>query len=152
MANSLRILASGRRKLPVMQAALRVIVEKTTPLSLSRGIYLAANRLGKIPTDAEQATGLEKKEYDAIAAGIEDPFNMTPMSGPPGTKDKPIEVLSMYDSRIIGCICEPDSTSIQWKVLHLNELSPCGCGSYYVLKKGNPTKLDLGDPGADHHH
>ena len=41
MANSLRILASGRRKLPVMQAALRVIVEKTTPLSLSRGIYLA---------------------------------------------------------------------------------------------------------------
>lgn len=24
-----------------------------------------------IPTDAEQATGLEKKEYDAMAAGIE---------------------------------------------------------------------------------
>lgn len=24
-----------------------------------------------MPTDAEQATGLEKKEYDALAAGIE---------------------------------------------------------------------------------
>lgn len=135
-----------------MQAALRVIVGKTSPVSLSRGISVAANRLSKIPTDAEQATGLEKKEYDALAAGIEDPFNMIPMRGPPGTKDKPIEVLSMYDSRIIGCICEPDATSIQWKVLKLNELTPCACGSYYLLKRGNPTKLDLGDPEADHHH
>lgn len=34
-------------------------------------LFIPANRLGKIPTDAEQATGLEKKEYDALAAGIE---------------------------------------------------------------------------------
>lgn len=35
--------------------------------------YLPGTRLsnGGIPTDAEQATGLEKKEYDALAAGID---------------------------------------------------------------------------------
>lgn len=41
MATSLRILASSRRMLPVMQAALRVIVGKTSPVSLSRGISVA---------------------------------------------------------------------------------------------------------------
>lgn len=41
MATSLRILASSRRMLPVMQAALRVIVGKTGPVSLSRGISVA---------------------------------------------------------------------------------------------------------------
>ena len=52
----------------------------------------------------------------------------------------------------VSCSGEPDATSIQWKVLKLNELTPCACGSYYLLKRGNPTKLDLGDPEADHHH
>jgi len=31
---------------------------------------------------------------------------MQPRSGPPGTKDKPVEVLSMFDERIIGCVCK----------------------------------------------
>ncbi|XP_068678755.1 cytochrome c oxidase subunit 5B, mitochondrial-like [Montipora capricornis] len=150
MAASLRILARGN--FSAMQLGLRTVVGRTSPLFLSRGIAVTSTRLNKIPTDAEQATGLEKKEYDALAAGIEDPFNMVPLSGPPGTKDKPIEVLSMYDSRILGCICEPDATSIVWRVLKLNEVVPCDCGSYYVLRKGNPTKLNLGEPADDHHH
>ena len=41
MATSLRVLASSRRMLPVMQAALRVIVGKAGPVSLSRGIFVA---------------------------------------------------------------------------------------------------------------
>ena len=31
---------------------------------------------------------------------------MQPSIGPPGTKDKPTEVLSMFDERIIGCVCK----------------------------------------------
>ena len=31
---------------------------------------------------------------------------MQPYSGPPGTKDKPLEVFSMFDDRIIGCVCK----------------------------------------------
>ena len=33
--------------------------------------FFKGTRLSRIPTDAEQATGLEKKEYDAIVAGVE---------------------------------------------------------------------------------
>ena len=77
----------------------------------------------------EQATGLEKKEIDALMAGVEvgslyvqqliqqhlirsvwflvqDPFNMGVNVGPWGTKDKPRLVPSMFDNRIVGCICE----------------------------------------------
>ena len=84
---------------------------------------------GTIPTDVEQATGLEKKEIDALMAGVEvgslyvqqfmqeylirsvwflmqDPFNMGVNVGPWGTKDKPRLVPSMFDNRIVGCICE----------------------------------------------
>ena len=31
---------------------------------------------------------------------------MKPHRGPPGTKDKPLEVLSIYEDRIIGCVCK----------------------------------------------
>lgn len=37
---------------------------------------------------------------------LQDPFNMKPQRGPPGTKDKPTEVLSIYEDRIIGCVCK----------------------------------------------
>ncbi|KAM7451936.1 Cytochrome c oxidase subunit 5B [Porites harrisoni] len=147
MAASLRVLAKG--KLSTMQPALRAIITRTSPMVLSRGISVTSTRLGRIPTDAEQATGLERKEYEAMAAGIEDPFNMKPQRGPPGTKDKPTEVLSIYEDRIIGCVCEPDATSIVWRKLKLNELTRCDCGHYFILKKGNPINIPLDEPA---HH
>ncbi|XP_078362414.1 cytochrome c oxidase subunit 5B, mitochondrial-like [Oculina patagonica] len=151
MAASLRILAKG--KLSTMQPALRAIVTRTCPAVFSRGLSLTSTRSAagdSIPTDAEQATGLEKKEYDAMAAGIEDPFNLKPYEGPPGTKDKPLEVLSMYDERIIGCVCEPDATTIVWKKLHLNEATRCDCGHWFVLRRGNPIKIEVEQDAAHH--
>lgn len=150
MAASLRILAKG--KLSTMQPALRALVGRTNPVILSRGLSVTSTRLGRIPTDAEQATGVEKKEYDAIVAGIEDPFNMKPYRGPPGTKDKPLEVLSLHDDRIIGCVCEPDATSIVWRKLTLNKVTRCDCGHFFVLRRGNPINIPLDEPAEDHHH
>lgn len=37
---------------------------------------------------------------------MQDPFNLKPYEGPPGTKDKPLEVFSMFDDRIMGCVCK----------------------------------------------
>ena len=37
---------------------------------------------------------------------VQDPFNMGVNVGPWGTKDKPRLVPSMFDERIVGCICE----------------------------------------------
>ncbi|KAJ7373848.1 Cytochrome c oxidase subunit 5B [Desmophyllum pertusum] len=96
-------------------------------------IFQAEDMMVGIPTDAEQLTGKEKKEYDALAAGIEDPFCRKPYEGLPGTKDKPLEVMSMYNERIIGCVCEPDATLIVWRKLQLNEETRCRLWSLLQL-------------------
>lgn len=75
---------------------------------------------------------------------------MKPYEGPPGTKDKPLEVFSMFDERIIGCVCEPDATMIVWKTIYLNEETRCDCGHWFVLRRGNPIKVEINDPD-DHH-
>ena len=40
-------------------------------LKLLSVIFVSGVKPSRIPTDAEQATGLERKEYEAMAAGIE---------------------------------------------------------------------------------
>lgn len=99
---------------------------------------------GKIPSDSEQATGLEKIEHDALMAGIEDPFNLT-LTPPPGdgSKGNPFIVTSAVDERIIGCVCEPDDHGMVWMVLKSGPPQRCECGYWHVLKKGNPTKVEL---------
>ena len=42
----------------------------------------------------------------AMGTSVQDPFNMSLNEGPWGTKDKPRLVPSMYEERIVGCICE----------------------------------------------
>ena len=79
-----------------------------------------------IATDLEQATGLEKKELDAHVAGeevnllaeasidahlefyfdIQDPFGMSVHKVVWGTKQKPTIVPSMYEERLVGCVCK----------------------------------------------
>lgn len=59
---------------------------------------------GTIPTDYEQATGIEKKEIDARVAGHEDPFSMKVHQIPWGTKSQPTLVPSMYSERLVGVI------------------------------------------------
>lgn len=53
-----------------------------------------------------------KNTYDLICIcavviiNIQDPFNMGVIQGEWGTKTKPTVVPSMYEERIVGCICE----------------------------------------------
>ena len=58
---------------------------------------------GTIPTDIEQATGLERLELLAKLEGKElfdmEPLNMTHL----GTKENPIVVKSMDNNRFVGC-------------------------------------------------
>lgn len=92
-----------------------------------------------IPTDQEQATGLEKKEMDSLLAGNEDPFNMNVQEGPWGTKTQPKIVPSMYEERLVGCICDDDTTFVNWMKLHKGPPQRCECGHWFQLVQGNPT-------------
>lgn len=92
----------------------------------------------KLPDYIEHATGLERKELLARAAGNDDPFNMKVVKRGPGTKDNPNLVPSFLDKRIIGCICEEDSTSINWMWVHKEEPKRCMCGHWFKLVEAKP--------------
>ncbi|PNF14601.1 hypothetical protein B7P43_G13108 [Cryptotermes secundus] len=61
-----------------------------------------------------------------------DPYGLAVKRGP-GTKDKPNLIPSAFDSRIIGCLCDDESTHINWMWLHKGTASRCGCGYWFKL-------------------
>lgn len=51
----------------------------------------------------------------------------------PGTKDEPNLVPSLFDSRMIGCMCEDESLTINWMWVHKDHPRRCGCGYWFKL-------------------
>ncbi|XP_060519337.1 cytochrome c oxidase subunit 5B, mitochondrial-like [Cylas formicarius] len=101
-----------------------------------RQIYTTSFRLRTKVTlgdPVEHATGLEKRELLAQLAGNDDPYNMKAIQRGPGTKDQPTEIPSAFDSRIVGCVCEEDATSVNWMWLHKGEPKRCECGYWFKL-------------------
>ncbi|XP_040218094.1 cytochrome c oxidase subunit 5B, mitochondrial [Rana temporaria] len=68
-------------------------------LNLSRACTRAMSA-GGIPTDEEQATGLERKIMVALKKG-EDPYNILPKVSSPGTKENPHIVPSVNKQRML---------------------------------------------------
>ncbi|XP_069023114.1 cytochrome c oxidase subunit 5B, mitochondrial-like [Embiotoca jacksoni] len=88
---------------------------------------------GGIPTDEEQATGLEKKIMNAMKEG-KDPYSTMKPKGYAGSKADPHLVPSITNKRIVGCICEEDNTVVVWFWLHEGEAQRCpSCGAHYQL-------------------
>ncbi|XP_008421368.1 cytochrome c oxidase subunit 5B, mitochondrial-like [Poecilia reticulata] len=92
---------------------------------------------GGIPTDEEQATGLEKVIMKAMKEG-KDPYNMMKPKSYAGSKNDPHLVPSITNKRVVGCICEEDNTAIIWFWLHEGEPQRCpSCGAHYKLVPHN---------------
>ncbi|XP_051794658.1 cytochrome c oxidase subunit 5B, mitochondrial-like [Acanthochromis polyacanthus] len=88
---------------------------------------------GGIPTDEEQATGLEKVILKAMRDGT-DPYSMMKPKGYAGSKTDPHLVPSITNKRIVGCVCEEDNTAVVWFWLHEGEAQRCpSCGAHYQL-------------------
>ncbi|QLL32739.1 hypothetical protein HG536_0D02610 [Torulaspora globosa] len=99
---------------------------------------------GEIPTDLEQATGLERLELLGKLEGIE-VFDLKPLdSSRKGTMQDPIIVESYDDYRYVGCTGSPaDSHTVMWLKPTVNQVARCWeCGSVYKLK---PVGVDTGD-------
>ncbi|GIX85715.1 cytochrome c oxidase subunit 5B, mitochondrial [Caerostris darwini] len=92
----------------------------------------------KLPHYIEHSTGLERKELLARAAGNDDPFGMNVLKRGAGTKDQPNLIPSFEEKRIIGCICEEDSTYINWMWVHKEEPKRCSCGHWFKLVEAKP--------------
>ncbi|KAJ6661591.1 hypothetical protein lerEdw1_013830 [Lerista edwardsae] len=87
----------------------------------------------RIPTDEEQATGLERKTLLAMKRG-EDPYSMFKPKRNSGTREDPHIVPSIGDKRLVGCICEEDNSTIIWFWVHKGDNHRCPqCGTHYKL-------------------
>lgn len=101
---------------------------------------------GTIPTDLDQATGLERLELLGKLEGIEF-FDSKPLDASrTGTMKDPIIIDSYDDHRYVGCSGAPaDSHEVQWMRLTDKRVSRCWeCGSVYKLNK-------CGVPHEGHH-
>ncbi|CAG8662027.1 7232_t:CDS:2 [Ambispora leptoticha] len=115
---------------------------------VSKGLFGPGAKPGTVPTDYEQATGLERAELLSKLEGKEY-FDLDPLPVPHfGTKKDPIFVKSLYNTRIIGCTGFPaDSHDPLWLVIDRNhEIDRCPeCGCVF--------KMDyLGGPETEAHH
>ncbi|GAA5998508.1 cytochrome c oxidase subunit IV [Rhodotorula paludigena] len=104
---------------------------------------------GEIPTDLEQATGLERFELLHKLKG-EEAFSLEPLEVPRlGTVEDPIKVFSLDATRIVGCTGFPvDSHDTILFTAHKDKAircPECGC-AYQVEYHGLPE----GEHG--HHH
>ncbi|XP_053292825.1 cytochrome c oxidase subunit 5B, mitochondrial [Pleuronectes platessa] len=98
---------------------------------IHRAAALASER--GIPTDEEQATGLERRILMAFKEG-KDPYSILNHTYYPGTKEDPQIVPCTGTKRLVGCICEEDNTAIVWFWVHEGTPQRCpSCGTHYRL-------------------
>ncbi|OJJ86897.1 cytochrome c oxidase subunit IV [Aspergillus glaucus CBS 516.65] len=107
---------------------------------------------GTIPTDIEQATGLERLELVGKMQGI-DIFDLKPLDASrKGTIEDPIVVNGAGDEQYAGCTGYPvDSHQVNWLTVSRDRpLERCGeCGNVVKLNYVGPEE----DPHAhDHDH
>jgi len=108
-----------------------------------------------MPDSLGHAVGPERWELLARLAGNDDPFEMNVKGRSKGTREEPTLVPSLYDKRLVGCICEEDSISIHWMFLFKGEQKRCHCGNWYKLVELDTTKFGVqASPGGHggHHH
>ncbi|KAF2875890.1 cytochrome c oxidase-like protein polypeptide IV [Massariosphaeria phaeospora] len=105
---------------------------------------------GTVPTDIEQATGLERLELLGKMQGI-DVFDMRPLDASRvGTLADPIVVNAAGNEQYVGCTgCPADSHNVLWITLTREEpLTRCmECGSAYKMHYVGPA-----DDGHAHDH
>ncbi|XP_063817575.1 cytochrome c oxidase subunit 5B, mitochondrial-like [Pseudophryne corroboree] len=117
------------------QLVLRAVPRAQAAAAAPRAMYVsrAMSSGGGIPTDEQQATGLERKILEALKKG-EDPYNILKPKSYSGTKDNPHIVPSVNKQRLVGCICEEDNSQVIWFWIHEGHVHRCPeCGAHYKL-------------------
>lgn len=64
---------------------------------------------------------------------FQNPFDLKVLKRNAGTKDCPNQIPSAFDSRIVGCICEEEATTVNWMWLHQGVPRRCNCGHWFKL-------------------
>ncbi|XP_048761702.2 cytochrome c oxidase subunit 5B, mitochondrial-like [Ostrea edulis] len=91
---------------------------------------------GQVPDLGGHAVGMERYEILCEMEG-KDPWDMKPSTKQKGfgTRDNPHIVNSVYDRRLVGCICDEDTGQIQYFWLYKGEPKRCYCGHFFKIKE-----------------
>ncbi|CAO1395862.1 unnamed protein product [Diamesa hyperborea] len=104
-----------------------------------KNLAFSSARYCKMMNDPmDHATGIEKRELLARAAGNDDPFDMKVFKRGAGTKESPNMIPSAFDARLVGCICEEEQTYVQWMWLYQGSPKRCECGHWFKLVEKAP--------------
>ncbi|KAG6817684.1 hypothetical protein H0H87_005443 [Tephrocybe sp. NHM501043] len=110
---------------------------------------------GQVPSDVEQATGLERLQLLGELEGVK-VFDDAPLDASRiGTKADPILVPSYDVERIVGCTGSPaDSHDVLWFNLTQERQARCTeCGSVYALDvQSGPLEHATAEAPQVHHH
>jgi len=90
-------------------------------------------KAGEVPTEHNQTTGRSHEEYMMAEQGY-NRFNEGPLVGPFGTFDKPAQVLSAFDSRIVGCVggATKNTHEVNWIEVKKGRKTICVlCGQFF---------------------
>lgn len=90
---------------------------------------------GKVPTDFEQATGLERLELLASYRGEKIFLDQELVINEKGTMKKPVMVDSLFEDRIVGCSGFPKGDhELIWMEVHKDKVGRClECGQVFKL-------------------
>ncbi|RDB25597.1 Cytochrome c oxidase subunit 4, mitochondrial [Hypsizygus marmoreus] len=98
-------------------------------------LYGEGGKAGEVPSDIEQATGLERLQLLGELEGV-NVFDDSPLDASRiGTKANPILVPSYDVERLVGCTGSPaDSHDVLWFNVKQDKQGRCTeCGSVYAL-------------------
>ncbi|KAM4607929.1 cytochrome c oxidase subunit 5B2 [Polymixia lowei] len=117
----------------------RLLLRACTTLQLARHnvaarpLQRAVATVRGVPTDEEQATGLERRALQGLKKG-KDYYSILKPKDYAGTQEDPHIVPCIGTKRLVGCLCEEDNTAIVWFWLHEGDAQRCpSCGSHYKL-------------------
>ncbi|KAM3863003.1 cytochrome c oxidase subunit 5B2 [Diretmus argenteus] len=86
-----------------------------------------------IPTDEEQATGLERSALQGLKKG-KDYYSILKPTVHDGTKQDPYIVPCSINKRLVGCVCDEDNSQFVWFWLHEGPAQRCpSCGTHFQL-------------------
>ncbi|KAL8588996.1 hypothetical protein ACOMHN_047977 [Nucella lapillus] len=131
MATTLLRTTAGVVRRTVAYTSVRASSGGGPPIDHQKG-KIASDKV-TMPDTLGHSVGIERYELLAKLAGNEDPFEMNVKKRAKGTVDEPTLIPSLYEKRLVGCICEEDAVSINWLHLHKGEPRRCECGFWFKL-------------------
>ncbi|XP_045160642.1 cytochrome c oxidase subunit 5B, mitochondrial-like [Mercenaria mercenaria] len=88
----------------------------------------------KVQKELGYLTGLHRAEMLERLKGVKDPFDLgvhQRLEESQGSLENPIVVPTTSGERLVGCVCEEDSTDVRWMNIYSGLKRQCNCGHWF---------------------